>query len=31
MRKFGGLVGRFVPAFGGTKWELPDYGSAVKV
>jgi 2-polyprenyl-6-methoxyphenol hydroxylase-like FAD-dependent oxidoreductase len=31
MRKFGSLVGRFVPAFGGTKWELPDYGSAAEI
>jgi len=30
MRKFGGLLGKFVPAFGGTQWDLPDYGSAQK-
>ncbi|KAH7382483.1 hypothetical protein DE146DRAFT_228642 [Phaeosphaeria sp. MPI-PUGE-AT-0046c] len=27
MRSAGGLLGKFVPAFGGTDWELPDYGS----
>lgn len=30
MLKFGGLLGKFVPAFGGTQWDLPDYGSAQK-
>jgi hypothetical protein len=28
MRSFGGLVGKYSPAFGGSEWDLPDYGSA---
>jgi hypothetical protein len=27
MRSASGLLGKFVPAFGGTDWKLPDYGS----
>jgi 2-polyprenyl-6-methoxyphenol hydroxylase-like FAD-dependent oxidoreductase len=28
MRSFGGLLGKYAPAFGGSEWDLPDYGSA---
>lgn len=29
MRRAGGLLGQFVPAFGGTEdWKVPDYGSS---
>ncbi|KAH3951867.1 hypothetical protein HBH70_080030 [Parastagonospora nodorum] len=30
IRKFGGLIGKFVPAFGGTKWDVPDYGVIIE-
>lgn len=25
MRKFGGLIGKFIPAFGKSDWNIPDY------
>jgi 2-polyprenyl-6-methoxyphenol hydroxylase-like FAD-dependent oxidoreductase len=28
MRGFGGLLGKYAPAFGGSEWDLPDYGAA---
>jgi hypothetical protein len=28
VRRFGGLIGKFIPAFGGTEWDVPNYGSA---
>jgi hypothetical protein len=28
VRRFGGLLGKAVPAFGGTEWSVPNYGSA---
>jgi hypothetical protein len=31
MRKFGGVVGKFVPAFGKTEWAAPDYGTEEKL
>jgi 2-polyprenyl-6-methoxyphenol hydroxylase-like FAD-dependent oxidoreductase len=30
LRRFGSLVGKFVPAFGGTEWNIPEYGVASK-